>query len=247
MLFRALSPGYGRGGKHDKLETPESSVQAYHMPVDFHIERDPGDSEGRVARRASRREAIARRTALSRDEYTLRSQAVCRHLAANFAQLSTRRVGFYWPIHQEPDLRPVLETWLVAGHAGFAALLPVVSAADAALVFRRWRPDAPMTVDRYGIPTPTHGDLLSPQALLIPLAAFDAAGFRLGYGGGYFDRTLAELRPRPLAIGIGFELSRVDSISPEPHDESLDAVITEAGVFTFGPAPASSPAGGQKR
>jgi 5,10-methenyltetrahydrofolate synthetase len=204
------------------------------MQTDSRTERGPGDTEGRAA---LRRDAIARRMALGRNDYALRSQAICRHLEANFAQLAARRVGFYWPIRQEPDLRPVLETWLAAGHADFAALLPVVAAAGAALAFRRWWKDAPMAADRYGILTPIHGDFLSPQALLIPLAAFDAAGFRLGYGGGYFDRTLAKLRPRPLAIGVGFELSRVDSIHPEPHDESLDAVVTEAGVFTFGQTP----------
>ena len=91
-----------------------------------------------------------------------------------------------------------------------------------------------MEEDRHGIPTPAIGDFVQPQALLIPLAAFDAAGFRLGYGGGYFDRTLAGLQPRPLAIGVGFELCRVASIHPEPHDERLDAVVTEAGVVTFG-------------
>jgi 5,10-methenyltetrahydrofolate synthetase len=204
------------------------------MPTAPRAERASNDLDDRAAaRRALRREAIARRMALSRDDYTVRSQAVCRHLEANFAQLAALRVGFYWPIKQEPDLRPVLATWLVAGRAGFAALLPVVVTAGTVLAFRCWRPDVSMVADRYGILAPAHGDLLSPQALLIPLAAFDAAGFRLGYGGGYFDRTLAELCPRPLAIGVGFELSRVDSIHPEPHDEGLDAVITEAGVVSF--------------
>ncbi|MDR2614757.1 MAG: 5-formyltetrahydrofolate cyclo-ligase [Candidatus Accumulibacter sp.] len=205
------------------------------MQTDPNAERGSGDDDaGQAARRrALRQEAVARRLALSEDEYAWRSRAICRHLEANFAQLSTLRVGFFWPVNKEPDLRPVLETWLAAGHTGFAALLPVVARTDAALAFRRWRPDTPMAADRYGIPTPIHGDFLPPQALLIPLLAFDAAGFRLGYGGGHFDRTLAELRPRPLAIGVGFELARVESIHPEPHDEALDAVVTEAGVVRY--------------
>ncbi len=90
-----------------------------------------------------------------------------------------------------------------------------------------------MNEDRYGIPTPAAGDFLQPQALLIPLVAFDAAGYRLGYGGGFFDRTLASLHPRPLAIGVGFELNRVETIHPEAHDARLDAIVTEAGVMTF--------------
>ena len=73
-----------------------------------------------------------------------------------------------------------------------------------------------------------------PQALLIPLVAFDAAGYRLGYGGGFFDRTLDALHPRPLSIGVGFELNRVETIRPEPHDRRLDAIVTEAGIMHFG-------------
>jgi 5,10-methenyltetrahydrofolate synthetase len=95
-----------------------------------------------------------------------------------------------------------------------------------------------MLADRYGIPTPSSGNFVTPDALLLPVNAFDAAGYRLGYGGGYFDRTLAALnsaqqpvRPRPLAIGVGFELARVGSICPEPHDLPLDAMVTERGVF----------------
>jgi 5,10-methenyltetrahydrofolate synthetase len=70
-----------------------------------------------------------------------------------------------------------------------------------------------------------------PQALLIPPVGFDARGFRLGYGGGFYDRTLASLAPRPLAIGVAFELSRVDSIRPQPFDLPMDYVVTERGIF----------------
>ncbi|MDR2111830.1 MAG: 5-formyltetrahydrofolate cyclo-ligase [Candidatus Accumulibacter sp.] len=207
------------------------------MPIDPALEgggHPDGDDACRAARRRElRRAAIARRMALSRDDYAQRAQALRGHLQLNFPRLAAMRVGFCWPINNEPDLRPLLETWMRAGNAGFAALLPVVRERDAALAFRRWRPGAAMVVDRYGIPAPAEGDFAQPQALLIPLAAFDPAGFRLGYGGGYFDRTLARLRPRPLAIGVGFELCWVDSILPEPHDQRLDAVVTEGGVFGF--------------
>ena len=88
-----------------------------------------------------------------------------------------------------------------------------------------------MVKDRYGIETPAEGEFIVPQALLIPVNAFDAAGYRIGYGGGFFDRTLATTQPKPLSIGVGFELARVDSIRPEAYDMPLDAVVTEAGVF----------------
>jgi 5-formyltetrahydrofolate cyclo-ligase len=73
--------------------------------------------------------------------------------------------------------------------------------------------------------------MVSPSALLIPLVGFDGAGHRLGNGGGYYDRTLAALTPKPLAIGVGFELGRLDSFSPQPHDRPMDVIVTEAGAF----------------
>ena len=72
---------------------------------------------------------------------------------------------------------------------------------------------------------------MTPLALLIPLVGFDAAGHRLGYGGGFYDRTLAALHPRPLAIGVGFELGRLASFEPAAHDQRMDVIVTEAGVF----------------
>lgn len=109
--------------------------------------------------------------------------------------------------------------------------LPVVLGPDRALAFRDWHPDAPMGADRYGIPTPIGGEWRQPDVLLIPVNAFDSAGFRLGYGGGFFDRTLAALSPRPLCIGLGFECNRVTSIRPEAHDLPLDWIVTETGAF----------------
>ena len=88
-----------------------------------------------------------------------------------------------------------------------------------------------MIADRYGIPTPAAGEFLVPQAMLLPVNAFDADGYRIGYGGGFFDRTLAALKPAPLSIGVGFELARVDSVRPEAHDVRLAAMVSEAGVF----------------
>lgn len=99
--------------------------------------------------------------------------------------------------------------------------------------FHEWRPDSIMATDRHGIHFPTSGAALIPDMLLIPVNAFDDRGFRIGYGSGYFDRTLASLVPLPLSIGVGFELARVASIHPQPHDIPLDAVVTEAGLELF--------------
>lgn len=99
--------------------------------------------------------------------------------------------------------------------------------------FREWRPDSNMATDRHGIHFPTSGAMLIPDMLLIPVNAFDGSGYRLGYGSGYFDRTLASLVPAPLSIGVGFELARVASIDPQAHDIPLDAVVTESGLERF--------------
>ena len=184
-------------------------------------------------RKALRKDAIARRMALSQHECGHNSEAIRHHLHRHFPQLAALRVGFCWPLKNEPDLRPLLAHWQIEGNLSFAALLPVVVAANRPLAFRAWTPETSLNEDRYGIPTPAAGNFLQPQALLIPLVAFDAAGYRLGYGGGFFDRTLASLHPRPLAIGVGFELNRVETILPEAHDARLDAIVTEAGVMTF--------------
>jgi 5,10-methenyltetrahydrofolate synthetase len=182
-------------------------------------------------RRALRKQLIERRLALSPEDCACLSAAICGHLKAGFPQLAGMRVGFCWPVKNEPDLRPLMQTWIDSGNAGFTALLPVVVEAGAALAFRAWTPESRLVEDRYGIPAPVEGEFLVPEALLIPVNAFDAAGYRIGYGGGFFDRTLASLQPPPLSIGVGFELSRVDSIRPQAHDKRLDAMVSEAGVF----------------
>jgi 5,10-methenyltetrahydrofolate synthetase len=141
------------------------------------------------------------------------------------------RVAFCWPFNNEPDLRPLIESWIISGKPGFTALLPVVRAPRSALGFRAWTPGCAMMTDSYGIPTPAEGEFIEPQALLIPANGFDSAGYRIGYGGGFFDRTLAALGPATLSIGVGFELARLDSIHPQAHDIPLHAIVTEAGVF----------------
>lgn len=167
---------------------------------------------------------LARRDAMTAERHAEFSAAIVGHLQSALPELAARVVAFCWPVKNEPDVRAVFAGWP-------RAALPVVVEENAPLAFRAWRPDTPLVPDRYGIPTPASGDWLLPDAILLPLNAFDAAGYRLGYGGGYFDRTLAALRPRPLAIGVGFEINRVESIRPQAHDEPLDWIVTEAGAF----------------
>lgn len=175
-----------------------------------------------------RKAMIAARRKLPVDTVANWSAEIVRHLLQAFAQPPGRCIAFCWPIHHEPDVRAALAAWQTQGSQ---AALPVVTAPAQPLAFRPWTRDTRLEPDRYGIPTPAEGPWIQPDVLLLPLNAFDAAGYRLGYGGGFFDRTLASLDPRPLAIGVGFELNRVDSIHPESHDQPLDWIITEAGCF----------------
>ena len=175
-----------------------------------------------------RREMLARRAALDRDAHAALSLAIRERLDAAFPELSSHIVAFCWPVQNEPDLVPYAETLRARGAR---VALPVVIRPGAALAFREWWPGQPLAPDRYDIPTPTDGDFVTPQAILLPLNAFDAACFRIGYGGGFFDRTLASLTPRPLAIGVGFDFQQVASTRPQAHDLPLDAIVTESKLL----------------
>ncbi|THF64616.1 5-formyltetrahydrofolate cyclo-ligase [Pseudothauera nasutitermitis] len=183
------------------------------------------------ARRRLRAQAVARREALDANTRAGLETRIETHLDTLCADLSPGVLAFCWPWRGEPDLRAWMSRWQ-AGGARRTAALPVVLERDHPLVFRRWSVDVPMAVDRHGIPYPESGEALVPDAVLIPLNAFDAAGYRLGYGGGYFDRTLAALPM--VAIGVGFELGRADSVLPQSHDRPMDWLVTEAGVFRPG-------------
>lgn len=189
-------------------------------------------TESSVFRAALRREKLAARLALAPERHAALSAVVESQLRALLATLPPQTIAFCAPVRGEFDARPLVAALLAQG---WRAAMPVVVAAAAPMAFRRWTPDAPMIADRHGIPIPALDQATTPDLVLLPLVAFDAQGFRLGYGGGYFDRTLAALAPRPMTIGVGFELARVADIRPQAHDMRLDAVLTEAGVFR--PAP----------
>jgi 5,10-methenyltetrahydrofolate synthetase len=136
----------------------------------------------------------------------------------------------YWPIKGEPDLRPVLEA---LHHAGARVALPLVEVKQAPLVFRRWTPETRMVRGDWNIPVPPpEAEVVVPEIALAPVVGWTEDGFRLGYGGGYFDRTLAALDPRPFTIGIGVQSARLATIFPQPHDIRLDVILTETGVVS---------------
>lgn len=183
-------------------------------------------------RAALRREKIAARLALPPEAHRRASFRILDHLARLLLPRPAGVIGYCWPIRAEVDCRPLVESLRARG---WRAAMPTVAVPEAPMEFRAWWPEAPMTADPFGIPVPATAVDGVPDVLLLPLVAFDAAGYRLGYGGGYFDRTLAACVPRPLAVGVGFECCAVESIQPEPHDMPLDVVVTETGIRHFNP------------
>ncbi|MDR3351457.1 MAG: 5-formyltetrahydrofolate cyclo-ligase [Zoogloeaceae bacterium] len=190
---------------------------------------DPLREQAEALRRALRQRMLARREALTPEEVARLSAAVSARLLATFPVPPEGPIAFCWPIRNEPDIRAALLRWQADG---ITLALPV-AAPGMPLRFRAWRPETPLCPDRYGIPAPAKGAYLIPRTLLIPVNAFNRDGFRLGYGGGFFDRTLATLIPRPLAIGVGFDLSQTDNLPPQAHDQPLDWIITETRGSRF--------------
>ena len=148
-------------------------------------------------------------------------------IAERCGGLSRLTISAWWPIKAELNLRHWLER-LIARGARVA--LPVVVTPAAPLVFRPWTPNCQMVQGFWKIPVPADGPEIVPDIVLAPLVGWDDAGYRLGYGGSYFDRTPAAFTVRPLVIGVGLAAARIPTIFPQPHDIAMDSIVTEAGV-----------------
>jgi len=184
-------------------------------------------------RKAERSRLLAARKEPSRDCYVRWSEAIELRLVEQLSLLEPKLLGAYWPHRDEYDPMP-LAAWHTGRNSSLA--LPAVVGRGQPLEYRPWTPDTPMAPGKFsfGIPEPVNGPAVVPDVLLVPLLGFDAAGYRLGYGGGYFDRTLAAYPVKPKAIGVGFEIGRMPTIHPQPHDIPLDVIVTEAGTFLPG-------------
>lgn len=182
-------------------------------------------------RRSLRESLLARRQALPSATREAATAAIITQLRAALPTPATLTIAFFAPFRAEPDLRPLVDEWRAAGAR---TALPVVVARGQPMEFRLWWPGAPVKRGAFSLPEPDGTPLVTPQVVLLPPVGFDAEGYRLGYGGGFFDRTLAVLAPAPLKIGVAFEAARVDSIRPQPYDVPLDIVITEAGIWRVG-------------
>ncbi len=141
-----------------------------------------------------------------------------------------KTIGAYWPIKGEFDALPALYRWS-EGHEERRIGLPVMDRETKQLRFHVWYPGCPMEEDAYGIPKPKDTEEFHPELLLVPCVGFGPGGVRLGYGGGFYDRTLGAIQPRPVTAGLGYAHGHVPWLEAEPHDVPLDALLTEEGVF----------------
>ena len=178
-----------------------------------------------------RKDASIRRAELARalPDFTERIAAFASDLGASAGAV----VSGYWPIRDEADPRALMAA--LAGN-GQVLALPRVAERGAALVFHRWLPGDATLIDMFGLTEPlASAEIVTPSILLVPLLAFDATGHRLGYGGGYYDRTLATLRDagKIIAVGVAYAGQEVGEVPRHDHDEPLDAIVTEKGVWKF--------------
>ena len=184
--------------------------------------------EVKTWRKARRAQLIEARNALDAETLRRNRERIDQHLERGFPGLARGVFAFCWPYKGEYDAR-FLARGLRA--RGATTALPVVVAPRSPLVFREWHPGVTLLAGVLGIPYPADSREVAPDAVVVPLVGFDDAGYRLGYGGGYFDRTLAALARKPVVIGVAYEGAHLDTIHPQPHDIPMDWIVTERGVY----------------
>ncbi|MER8978154.1 5-formyltetrahydrofolate cyclo-ligase [Mesorhizobium sp. M0870] len=174
-------------------------------------------------RKAERERLIAARLAVSADARTVMSQSIAESLDAMIGEIAGRMVSLYWPFRGEPDLRP----WMASiNERGGRTALPIVIEKGQPLIFRVYKAGDRLEKGVWNIPIPAEGDPVLPDIVISPIVGIDPQNYRLGYGGGFFDRTLAAMPFKPLVIGVGYELQRIATIYPQPHDIPMDRVVT---------------------
>ena len=178
-------------------------------------------------RKSERSRLIAERMAIAPPERQAFAKQIAKHLDELLGELRGRIISAYWPIRGEPDLR----SWLdhIAAR-GATRALPVVIKRSAPLMFREWRMKGPIESGFWDIPVPADGASVIPDIVLAPVVGFDRGCYRLGYGGGYYDRTLVTIQPRPLIIGVGFSYASIPTIYPQAFDVPMDIVVTEHSI-----------------
>jgi 5-formyltetrahydrofolate cyclo-ligase len=182
--------------------------------------------EIRAWRKAQRQRLLSERAALPAAERERLAARIREHVIALLGEEWPATLGLYWPINAELDMVPIARLQLArGGRVG----LPVVVEKAAPVEFWNWRQGLRLVRGAWDIPVPKVREVVVPDLCIVPLVGFDRARYRLGYGGGYYDRTLAAASPRPRTIAIGLSSARLDTIHPQPHDIRMDVVVTEHG------------------
>jgi 5,10-methenyltetrahydrofolate synthetase len=179
-------------------------------------------------RKGERARLIAARLAIPAAERAAAAARIADGLDALLGDVAGKAISVYWPFRGEPDLRP----WMRGlGARGARCALPVVVEKARPLAFRLWRPGDRLEPGIWSIPVPAEGAVVVPDVVIAPVVGFDRDCFRLGHGGGYFDRTLAALSPRPLAVGVGYAMAEIATIYPLSHDIPMAAIVTEGATI----------------
>lgn len=178
-------------------------------------------------RKAERARLIDSRLAIPADARAVMAGKIAEGLDAAIGDVSGRVVSLYWPFRGEPDMRPWIGSVIARG--GTIAL-PIVVEKARPLIFRAYKPGDRLEKGVWNIPIPAEGPAVLPDIVVSPLVGVDPQRYRLGYGGGFFDRTLAAMSAKPLVIGIGYEMQRIPTIYPQPHDIPMDRIVTETTV-----------------
>ena len=179
-------------------------------------------------RRTERQRLIQARLALPVAQRVAASEEIANQLLALIGDTAGLIVSAYWPLRGEPDLRELLRR---LSQLGARCALPLVVEKGQPLAFREWHDGCAMARGVWDIPYPADGAVVTPNLLLAPVVGFDRKAYRLGYGGGYFDRTLASRSDHPRVMGVGYELAELETIHPLAHDIPLDLIVTERRVL----------------
>ncbi len=178
-----------------------------------------------------RKQYIALRNAISDERRKIAAQKAARNFINNFTLKNEDIIAAYYPIGSELDIRPLIK---ILRKKNLRLCLPTVVKKDNALIFRHWKEGAKLTKDLYNIPTPDeNSEQLEPNIIITPLIAFDKNGNRLGYGKGYYDRTIANMQKRALIIGYAYAMQEVENIKYQQHDKGLDYLVSEKEVRRF--------------
>lgn len=199
---------------------------------------EPATSSLEERKRQARAAATVARAEAAAEDPVASGYALCERVLPAIEFPSACVVSAYWPIGSEIDPRPLMIHLHEDGHP---MALPVTPARGNPLAFRAWRPDDTLEAAGFGTRVPlAFQPELTPRVLIVPLLAFDRAGYRLGYGGGYYDRTLARLRQAGavLAVGVAYAAQEVAAVPRDGSDQPVDWIVTEAESICVRPNPA---------